>query len=65
MSVERRAKALDAIGRALTVHYARAQFNLGLMYEGGQGVAQDYAEAAKWWRKAAEQDEAAAQSDRR
>ena len=28
--------------------YARAQRNLGLMYYGGQGVAQDYAEAVKW-----------------
>ena len=31
-----------------------AQFNLGIMYYQGQGVAQDYAEAARWYRKAAE-----------
>jgi hypothetical protein len=38
-----------------------AQFNLGLMYDKGQGVPQDYAEAAKWYRKAAEQGNAEAQ----
>jgi TPR repeat protein len=31
-----------------------AQLNLGLMYALGQGVAQDYAEAAKWFRRAAD-----------
>ena len=38
-----------------------AQFNLGLMYDNGQGVSQDYAEAVKWYRKAAEQGNAKAQ----
>ena len=33
-----------------------AQFNLGLMYEEGEGVLQDEAEAAKWYRRAAEQE---------
>jgi TPR repeat protein len=28
---------------------------LGLLYEQGQGVEQDYDEAAAWYRKAAEQ----------
>ena len=28
---------------------AYAQHNLGLMYLNGKGVAQDYAEAAKWY----------------
>ena len=35
---------------------ASAQFSLGLRYDSGQGVRQDYAEAVKWLRKAAEQD---------
>ena len=35
---------------------AAAQFDLGLMYENGQGVPQDYAEAVKWYRLAAEQE---------
>ncbi len=32
-----------------------AQFNLGLMYYKGRVAAQDYTEAVKWWRLAAEQ----------
>ena len=42
---------------------AAAQRNLGLMYAAGLGVAQDYAEAIRWYRKAAEQGYAGAQSD--
>ncbi|MRH77720.1 sel1 repeat family protein [Spiribacter sp. C176] len=38
-----------------------AQYNLGLMYSHGQGVAQDYAEAARWYRLAAEQGDVDAQ----
>jgi tetratricopeptide (TPR) repeat protein len=40
---------------------AAAQYDLGLMYYHGQGVTQDYAEAAKWYRMAAEQGNAFAQ----
>jgi len=32
-----------------------AQHNLGFMYDKGRGVPQDYTEAIKWYRKAAEQ----------
>ncbi len=35
--------------------YADAQFNLGLMYEDGEGVSKDYKEAVNWFRLAAEQ----------
>ena len=38
-----------------------AQYNLGLMYEQGQGVRQDYAQAVQWCRRAAEQGHAGAQ----
>ena len=34
--------------------YDVAQYNLGFMYEYGQGVLQDYAEAVKWYRLSAE-----------
>jgi TPR repeat protein len=34
---------------------AKAQFNLGLAYENGQGVPKDETEAVKWYQKAAEQ----------
>ena len=33
---------------------AKAQDNLGWMYQHGRGVSQDDAEAIKWYRKAAE-----------
>jgi TPR repeat protein len=39
----------------------RAQYTLGVMYEGGQGVPQDYKETIKWWKLAAEQEYAVAQ----
>ena len=42
---------------------ANAQFNLGIMYEHGQGVPQDYKEAVKWYRLSAEQGNASAQSN--
>ena len=35
--------------------FAYAQYNLALMYAGGDGVTQDAAEAARWFRLAAEQ----------
>ena len=34
---------------------ASAQFNLGYMYDEGQGVPQDHAEAVRWYRKATDQ----------
>ncbi|HFA1159078.1 TPA: sel1 repeat family protein [Neisseria gonorrhoeae] len=40
---------------------AAAQFNLGVMYENGQGVRQDYIQAVQWYRKASEQGDAQAQ----
>jgi uncharacterized protein len=42
---------------------ASAQYNLGLMFDKGQGVPQDYATALSWYRKAAEQGHAAAQNN--
>ena len=41
----------------------KAQNNLGVMYEKGLGVHQDYTQAMKWYRKAAEQGLAQAQSN--
>ena len=38
-----------------------AQFNLGLLYENGLGVARDDAEALAWYRRAAERGDAGAQ----
>ena len=40
---------------------AKAQHNLGVMYDYGRGVAQDYTKALKWYRRAAEQGMAESQ----
>jgi hypothetical protein len=32
-----------------------AQYNLGLLYNNGQGVPQNFAEAVRWWQLAADQ----------
>ena len=40
---------------------AIAEFDLGMMYDSGLGVPQDYAEAAKWYRRAGDQGYAEAQ----
>ena len=37
---------------------ASAQFNLGVMYDNGEGVPEDDAEAVRWYRMAAEQGNA-------
>jgi len=42
---------------------AKAQTFLGEMYEFGKGMPQDYAEAVKWFRKAADQGNAKGQND--
>ena len=42
---------------------ALGEFRLGVLCERGQGVAQDYAEAARWYRKAAEQGDLAARNN--
>ncbi len=41
--------------------YAKAQYNLGLMYARGHGVPQDFAKALQWYRNAALQGDAQAQ----
>ena len=41
----------------------RAQFNLGLAYDRGEGVTQDYEDAVYWYRQAANQGDAHAQTN--
>ena len=55
------AEAVQWYRKAAEQGVAKAQFNLGLMYDNGLGVTQDYARAGKWYRKAAEQGYATAQ----
>ena len=40
-----------------------AQYNLGIMYDNGEGVPQDYKEAVKWFKLAAEQGHDGVQSN--
>ena len=42
---------------------AEAQLNTGVLYANGQGLPQDYLQAAYWFRKAAEQGVFAAQNN--
>jgi TPR repeat protein len=42
--------------------YADAQYYLGIMHQRGQGLQQDYTQAALWYRKAAEQGNTMAQA---
>ena len=45
---------------AMAAEQGEAQYNLGVMYANGEGVAKDDEESVKWYRKAAEQGLAAA-----
>ncbi len=53
--------SIDSLRKAADQGIANAQFNLGAAYYNGQGVPQDYAQAAVWYRKAAEQGNSEAQ----
>jgi hypothetical protein len=57
------AAALDAWLPLAQQGNAAAQFNVGVLYEKGLGVAQDLGAAARWYRKAAEQGDIEAQYD--
>ena len=65
------AQQSDALHKQFLKYKAKAeqqgdamdQCNLGFCYYKGEGVEQDYAEAAKWYRKAAEQGNAVAQNN--
>jgi TPR repeat protein len=55
------AKAASLFRRAADAGNARAQFELGLMYDDGKGMSQDYKQAMAWYEKAAAQGNAPAQ----
>ncbi len=57
----RYAEAFTLYQQLADQNHAKAQFNLGVMYDRGQYVTQDYAQAVSWYRKAAEQGNANAQ----
>jgi len=56
-------KSPEEIKKAAEQGDSSAQNDLGLMYENGLGVTQDYKTAVKWYKKAAEQGEADAQNN--
>jgi len=55
--------ALVQYRKAVERGHPAAQYGLGIMHANGQGVAQNYAEAAMWYRKAADQGHALAQNN--
>ena len=55
------AKAFEWATKAAGQGLAQAQTNLGVMYEFGDGVHQDYHKAVEWYTKAADQGYAVAQ----
>jgi hypothetical protein len=55
------ATAIKEFSVAAEQGHAKAQYNLGTMYDFGNGVPKDDREAVKWYRKAAEQGYANAQ----
>jgi len=54
--------ALQELSPLAEAGNASAQYHLAYMYAEGEGVPQDYGEAAKWFRSAADQGMVAAQS---
>ena len=52
---------IDALRARAEAGHANAQVNLGIMYDIGRGVPQDYVEAVRWFRLAADQGHASAQ----
>ena len=48
------ALAFQNTSRAAELGYVPAEAALGMMYANGKGTEQNYAEAGKWWSKAAE-----------
>ena len=54
-------KSITAFKQQAASGDAHAQYDLGVLYNNGQGVPRDYAQAAFWYRKAADQGNAEAQ----
>ena len=62
-STSNAADSVEQIRAKAALGDASAQFNIGVMYYEGQGVQQDYNQAAGWYGKAAEQGDAKAQTN--
>jgi TPR repeat protein len=55
LTVSSMASKFDDRLKAAEQGSSNAQYNLGFMYEKGQGTPQDYKKAVKWYKKSAEQ----------
>jgi len=53
--------ALHWLHAAADQHFARAYYNLGILFLEGKGVHQDYAEALQWFQKGADAGDASSQ----
>ena len=60
--IEAENKAFDEAKAKAEAGDAEAQYSLGVMYDSGEGVAEDKKKAAKWYRLAADQGDAIAQT---
>lgn len=49
------------VSKSSRTRHLSAQYKLGYMYDYGQGISQNRVEAAKWYKKAAEQENVDAQ----
>ncbi len=56
-------KSVDELRKSADAGDATAERDLGLIYENGNGVPQDFGEAAKWYAKAAVQDDPVAENN--
>jgi TPR repeat protein len=54
-------KAVEWFQKAADQGLVAAQFNLGIMYENGQGVEKDDERAVEWYQRAADQGHVKAQ----
>ena len=54
-------QAKDWFEKAAEKGHVDAQYNLGVIYENGEGVSQNYQQAKAWYEKAASQNDAQAQ----
>jgi len=55
-AAEEDAQAVEFYRKAASQNLAAGEYGLGRMYDKGEGVARDPAEALKWYRRAAEKD---------
>jgi len=53
--------SVSLLHKAAALGNAQAQFNIGAMYYGGEGVVQNYKKAMYWYKKAAKQNNTLAQ----